>query len=87
MSIGAIDTSRIEAMVAQLKAAAAKATPAGANPISDSGLQAKPASIPPIEIPGAADNSITQRNPHGTTRVNIAIRIQAPHDASTMGAR
>jgi flagellar hook-basal body complex protein FliE len=28
MSIGAIDTSRIEAMVAQLKAAAAQATPA-----------------------------------------------------------
>lgn len=28
MSIGAIDTSRIEAMVAQLRAAAAKATPA-----------------------------------------------------------
>lgn len=29
MSIGAIDTSRIEAMVAQLKAAAARATPPG----------------------------------------------------------
>lgn len=29
MSIGAIDTSRIEAMVAQLRAAAAQATPAG----------------------------------------------------------
>jgi flagellar hook-basal body complex protein FliE len=33
MSIGAIDTSRIEAMMAQLKAAAAKATPAGAEPV------------------------------------------------------
>ncbi len=30
MSIGAIDTSRIEAMVAQLKTAAARATPPGA---------------------------------------------------------
>ena len=48
MSVGMIDTSRIEAMVAQLKAAAAKATPAGASPISDSGLQARQAS-------GAAD--------------------------------
>jgi len=38
MSIGAIDTSRIEAMVAQLKAAQARATPA-----SESPLQAKPA--------------------------------------------
>ncbi len=50
MSVGMIDTSRIEAMVAQLKAAAARATPAGANPISDGGLQAKAA-------PGAADFS------------------------------
>jgi flagellar hook-basal body complex protein FliE len=32
MSIGAIDTSRIEAMVAQLKAAQARATPAGESP-------------------------------------------------------
>lgn len=38
MSIGAIDTSRIEAMVAQLKAAQARATPA-----SESPLQTKPA--------------------------------------------
>jgi len=33
MSIGAIDTSRIEAMVAQLKAAAARANPASENPL------------------------------------------------------
>jgi len=39
MSIGAIDTSRIEAMVAQLKTAAARASPSGANPIGDSPLQ------------------------------------------------
>ena len=38
MSIGAIDTSRIEAMVAQLKASAARANPANENP-----LQAKQA--------------------------------------------
>jgi flagellar hook-basal body complex protein FliE len=33
MSIGAIDTSRIEAMVAQLKASAARANPASENPL------------------------------------------------------
>ena len=38
MSIGAIDTSRIEAMVAQLKASAARANPVNENP-----LQAKQA--------------------------------------------
>ena len=41
MSIGAIDTSRIEAMMAQLKAAAARTSPASANPLGDSALQAK----------------------------------------------
>lgn len=35
MSIGAIDTSRIEAMVAQLKAAGARATPAAAGALGD----------------------------------------------------
>ena len=48
MSIGMIDTGRIEAMVAQLKAAAARTSPASANPISDSPLQTKQAA-------GAAD--------------------------------
>lgn len=33
MSVGMIDTGRIEAMVAQLKAAAARATPAGESPL------------------------------------------------------
>ena len=48
MSIGAIDTSRIEAMVAQLKTAAARASPASANPINDGGLQTR-------QVMGAAD--------------------------------
>ncbi|MHB1188862.1 flagellar hook-basal body complex protein FliE [Thiobacillus sp.] len=48
MSIGAIDTSRIEAMVAQLKTAAARASPASANPISDSALQTR-------QVTGVAD--------------------------------
>lgn len=39
MSIGMIDTGRIEAMVAQLKAAAARANPAGAAPIGDGPLK------------------------------------------------
>ncbi len=43
MSIGAIDTGRIEAMMAQLQAAAARTSPANANPLSDGALQAKPA--------------------------------------------
>jgi len=44
MSIGAIDTSRIEAMMAQLKAAAARTSPANANPIGDGSLLTKQAS-------------------------------------------
>ncbi|MDP1646503.1 MAG: flagellar hook-basal body complex protein FliE [Thiobacillus sp.] len=44
MSIGMIDTGRIEAMMAQLKAAAARTSPANANPINDSPLQTKQAS-------------------------------------------
>jgi flagellar hook-basal body complex protein FliE len=43
MSIGAIDSSRIEAMMAQLQAAAARTSPANANPLSGGGLQAKQA--------------------------------------------
>src|SRR5574340_882656 len=39
MSVGMIDTSRIEAMVAQLKAAAARATPAGASPAGEVDFQ------------------------------------------------
>jgi flagellar hook-basal body complex protein FliE len=42
MSVGMIDTSRIEAMVAQLKAAAARTSPASINP-AESPLQAKQA--------------------------------------------
>lgn len=47
MSVGGIDSSRIEAMVAQLKAAAARAQGAA------SPLQQKPAA--PVEKPGFAD--------------------------------
>lgn len=47
MSVGAIDTSRIEAMVAQLKAAAAR-TQGVANPL-------QPQSQEPVAKPGFAD--------------------------------
>jgi flagellar hook-basal body complex protein FliE len=43
MSVGMIDTGRIEAMVAQLKAAAARTSPAHTNPLSENGLQTKQA--------------------------------------------
>ena len=48
MSVGMIDTSRIEAMVAQLRAAGARATPASVNPIGGSPLQ-------PTQGTGAVD--------------------------------
>lgn len=60
MSIGSIDTSRIEAMVAQLRAAAARATPAGANPIGES-LQARPAAGP-VDFSSALKSSLDQVN-------------------------
>jgi flagellar hook-basal body complex protein FliE len=41
MSIGAIDTSRIEAMVAQLKATAARASPADINAVGDNALKTR----------------------------------------------
>ena len=61
MSVGMIDTSRIEAMVAQLKAAAARATPAGANPISDSALQTRQATGA-VDFQSALKSSLDQVN-------------------------
>lgn len=55
MSIGAIDTSRIEAMVAQLKAAAARTAPATENP-----LQAKAAGA--ADFSSALKSSLDQVN-------------------------
>ena len=43
MSVGAIDTGRIEAMMAQLKAAAARTSPANINPLADGAVQTKQA--------------------------------------------
>lgn len=59
MSIGAIDTSRIEAMVAQLKSAAARATPAGANPVGDAAAQTRPGAV---DFQSALKSSLDQVN-------------------------
>jgi flagellar hook-basal body complex protein FliE len=56
-----IDTSRIEAMVAQLKAAAARATPGGANPIGEGTLQSKPATGA-VDFQSALKSSLDQVN-------------------------
>lgn len=56
MSVGMIDTSRIEAMVAQLKTAAARANPASENP-----LQAKEA-VGATSFQSALKSSIDQVN-------------------------
>lgn len=56
MSIGAIDTSRIEAMVAQLKAAAVRTNPASENP-----LQTKPAAGA-VDFQSALKSSLDQVN-------------------------
>lgn len=56
MSVGMIDTSRIEAMVAQLKTAAARANPASDNP-----LQAKEATGA-VNFQSALKSSIDQVN-------------------------
>ena len=61
MSVGMIDTSRIEAMVAQLKAAAARATPGGANPVGEGALQAKPATGA-VDFQSALKSSLDQVN-------------------------
>ena len=55
MSIGAIDTSRIEAMVAQLKAAQARTAPATENP-----LQTKAAGA--VDFSAALKSSLDQVN-------------------------
>ena len=56
MSVGMIDTGRIEAMVAQLKAAAARAHPAAENP-----LQAKQATGA-VDFQSALKSSLDQVN-------------------------
>ncbi|KAB2319120.1 flagellar hook-basal body complex protein FliE [Betaproteobacteria bacterium SCN1] len=58
MSIGAIDTSRIEAMVAQLRAAAAQAKPAG-NAVPDAGA---PKAASAVDFSSALKSSLEQVN-------------------------
>ena len=61
MSVGMIDTSRIEAMVAQLKAAAARTTPASVNPLNDNALQTRQASGA-VDFQSALKSSLDQVN-------------------------
>src|SRR3569832_1147220 len=61
MSVGMIVSCRIEAMVAQLKAATARATPGGANPIGEGVLQAKPATGA-VDFQSALKSSLDQVN-------------------------
>ena len=61
MSVGMIDTSRIEAMVAQLRAAGARATPASVNPLAASPLQA-PQGAGAVDFQTALKSSLDQVN-------------------------
>ena len=61
MSVGMIDTSRIEAMVAQLRAAGARATPASVNPLASSPLQA-PQGAGAVDFQTALKSSLDQVN-------------------------
>ena len=72
MSIGAIDTSRIEAMVAQLKASAARANPASENP-----LQAKQATGA-VDFGSVLKSSLDQVN-------NVQLQAQSLAQRFEMG--
>jgi len=74
MSIGAIDTSRIEAMVAQLKTAAARASPAHANPIGDSAQQAR--GTGPVDFQSVLKSSLDQVNQVQLQSQHLAQRFE-----------
>jgi flagellar hook-basal body complex protein FliE len=61
MSIGMIDTGKIEAMVAQLKAVAARASPDGVNAIGNSHLQTRQATGA-VDFQSALKSSLDQVN-------------------------
>ncbi len=70
MSVGMIDTSRIEAMVAQLKVAAARTNPAAENP-----LQAKQAAGA-VDFSSALKSSLDQVNAMQLQAQNTAQRFE-----------
>jgi len=70
MSVGMIDTSRIEAMVAQLKTAAARANPAVENP-----LQARQATGA-VDFQSALKSSIDQVNAMQLQSQQLAQRFE-----------
>jgi flagellar hook-basal body complex protein FliE len=69
MSIGAIDTGRIEAMVAQLRAAAA-----GASPATEPAQQAKSAGT--VDFASALKSSLDQVNQTQTQAQDLAQRFE-----------
>jgi len=75
MSVGMIDTSRIEAMVAQLKAAAAKASPANVNPAGDSALQTKQ-TTGAVDFQSALKSSLDQVNQTQLQSQKLAERFE-----------
>ncbi|WP_324780792.1 flagellar hook-basal body complex protein FliE [Thiobacillus sedimenti] len=75
MSVGMIDTSKIEAMVAQLRAAAAKASPAGASPVGEGALQARPAAGA-VDFSSALKSSLDQVNQSQLQAQQLAERYE-----------
>lgn len=75
MSIGAIDTGRIEAMMAQLQAAAARTSPAKVNPLSDGGLQSKQAAGA-VDFQAVLKSSLDQVNQVQLQSQHLAQRFE-----------
>jgi flagellar hook-basal body complex protein FliE len=75
MSIGAIDTGRIEAMMAQLQAAAARTSPANVNPLSDGGLQTKQAAGK-VDFQSVLKSSLDQVNQAQQQSQQLARRFE-----------
>lgn len=73
--IGAIDTGRIEAMMAQLKAAAARTSPANINPASEGGLQTKQA-VGAVDFQSVLKTSLDQVNQVQLQSQHLAQRFE-----------
>jgi len=75
MSVGMIDTGRIEAMVAQLKAAAARATPAGPSPVGEGAPGARQTSGA-VDFQSALKSSLDQVNQAQLQSQKLAERFE-----------
>lgn len=74
MSIGMIDTSRIEAMVAQLRATAAGASPASVKPLGENPLKTQQATGA-VDFQSALKSSLDQVNQAQLQSQNLAQRF------------